>query len=118
MSPIPVGFRYFLHEIGPMTRNPERDTECSRVVRARSPSLALTGMESLICVLHLPELNELNELSCNVLTYCKVLCYFNQGKVKGEVSDKVRSRDSRARGDKGSGVRLQKLRHRKCSGEI
>ena len=45
-------------------------------------------------------------------------CYFNQGKVKGEVSDKVRSRDSRARGVKGSGVRLQKLRHRICSGEI
>jgi hypothetical protein len=39
MSPIPVGFRYFLHEIGPMTRNPERDTERSRVVRARSPAL-------------------------------------------------------------------------------
>src|SRR5271155_2038055 len=39
MSPIPVGFRDFLHEIGPMTRNPERDTERSRVVRARSPSL-------------------------------------------------------------------------------
>src|SRR5271170_4936781 len=39
MSPFPVGFRYFLHEIGPMTRNPERDTERSRVVRARSPSL-------------------------------------------------------------------------------
>ena len=39
MSPIPVGFRYFVHEIGPMTRNPERDTERSRVVRARSPSL-------------------------------------------------------------------------------
>ena len=39
MSPIPVGLRYLLHEIGPMTRNPERDTERSRVVRARSPSL-------------------------------------------------------------------------------
>src|SRR5271154_3619780 len=42
MSPIPVGFRYFLHEIGPMTRNPERDTERSRVVRARNPSLLVT----------------------------------------------------------------------------
>jgi hypothetical protein len=39
MSPIPVEFRYFVHEIDPMTRNPERDTERSQVVRARSPSL-------------------------------------------------------------------------------
>src|SRR5436190_20046233 len=39
LSPISVGFRYLLHEIGPMTRNPERDTERSQVVRARSPSL-------------------------------------------------------------------------------
>src|SRR5437667_12868873 len=39
LSPISVGFRYLLHEIGPMTRNPERDTERSQVVHARSPSL-------------------------------------------------------------------------------
>src|SRR5438034_8906471 len=39
LSPISVGLRYLLHEIGPMTRNPERDTERSQVVRARSPSL-------------------------------------------------------------------------------
>src|SRR5438045_8071258 len=39
LSPISVGFRYLLHEIGPMTRNPERDTERSQVVCARSPSL-------------------------------------------------------------------------------
>ena len=48
MSPIPVGFRDFLHEIGPMTRNPERDTERSRVVRARSPSLLEAELLSLI----------------------------------------------------------------------
>jgi hypothetical protein len=34
-----AGFQLALDEIGPMTRNPERDTERSRVVRARSPSL-------------------------------------------------------------------------------
>src|SRR5438552_1931639 len=43
LSPISVGFRYLLHEIGPMTRNPERDTERSQVVRARSPSLPVPG---------------------------------------------------------------------------
>src|SRR5436190_10427510 len=43
LSPISVGFRYLLHEIGPMTRNPERDTERSQVVRARSPSLHPNG---------------------------------------------------------------------------
>jgi hypothetical protein len=32
-------FQLALDEIGLMTRNPERDTERSRVVRARSPSL-------------------------------------------------------------------------------
>src|SRR5438046_10608925 len=41
LSPISVGLRYLLHEIGPMTRNPERDTERSQVVRARSPSLVM-----------------------------------------------------------------------------
>jgi hypothetical protein len=35
-------FQLALDEIGPMTRNPERDTERSRVVRARSPSLTGT----------------------------------------------------------------------------
>ena len=40
LRPITAGFREALDEIGPMTRNPERDTERSRVVRARSPSLA------------------------------------------------------------------------------
>ena len=34
-------FQLALDEIGPMTRNPERDTERSRVVRARSPSLVV-----------------------------------------------------------------------------
>jgi len=38
-SPFTVGYQLALYEIGPMTRNPERDTERSRVVRARSPSL-------------------------------------------------------------------------------
>jgi len=36
-----------LHEIGPMTRNPERDTERSRVVRARSPSLVVLQARSI-----------------------------------------------------------------------
>src|SRR5439155_27039635 len=48
LSPISVGLRYLLHEIGPMTRNPERDTERSQVVRARSPSLSITWW-SLFC---------------------------------------------------------------------
>ena len=39
MSPFTAGFQLAFDEIGPMTRNPERDTEHSRVVRARSPSL-------------------------------------------------------------------------------
>ena len=42
LNPFPVGFQLALDEIGPMTRNPERDTERSRVVRARSPSLPIT----------------------------------------------------------------------------
>ena len=37
-----VGFQLAVAEIGPMTRNSERDTERSRVVRARSPSLLRT----------------------------------------------------------------------------
>src|SRR5437762_4572631 len=46
LSPISVGLRYLLHEIGPMTRNPERDTERSQVVRARSPSLIRAQIQS------------------------------------------------------------------------
>ena len=41
ISPFTAGFQLALDEIGPMTRNPERDTERSRVVHARSPSLFL-----------------------------------------------------------------------------
>src|SRR5438046_4513670 len=48
LSPISVGFRYLLHEIGPMTRNPERDTERSQVVRAQSPSLAMMFLWMLV----------------------------------------------------------------------
>ena len=39
LNPFTAAFQLGLDEIGPMTRNPERDTERSRVVRARSPSL-------------------------------------------------------------------------------
>ena len=39
-----VGFRHLLHEISPpMDRNPERDTDRSRVVRDRSPSLVFVS---------------------------------------------------------------------------
>ena len=40
LNPFTVGFQLALHEIGPVSRNPERDTERSRVVPARSPSLS------------------------------------------------------------------------------
>jgi hypothetical protein len=43
LNPFTAAFQLALDEIGPMTRNPERDTERSRVVRARGPSLS-TGM--------------------------------------------------------------------------
>ena len=41
VSPFTVEFQEALDEIGPMTRNPERDTERSWVVLAWSPSLVL-----------------------------------------------------------------------------
>src|SRR5271155_4822799 len=39
LNPFTVVFQLALHEIGPVSRNPQRDTERSRVVPARSPSL-------------------------------------------------------------------------------
>jgi hypothetical protein len=36
-----AGFQLALGAIGPVSRNPERDTERTRVVRARSPSLCV-----------------------------------------------------------------------------
>ena len=41
LNPFTAAFQLGLDEIGPMTPNPERDTERSRVVRARSPSLVV-----------------------------------------------------------------------------
>jgi hypothetical protein len=40
LNPITVGYQLALHEIGPVSRNPERDTQRSPVVRAWSLSLA------------------------------------------------------------------------------
>ena len=40
-----AGFRHLLHEISPMDRNPERDTDRSRVVRDRSPSLFVSDIQ-------------------------------------------------------------------------
>ena len=37
--PFTVGYQLALHLIGPMTQNPERETERTQVVLARSPSL-------------------------------------------------------------------------------
>ena len=39
LNPFTAGFQLTPDEIGPMTRNPERDTERSRVVRARLAGL-------------------------------------------------------------------------------
>src|SRR5271168_4347228 len=61
--PISVGLRYFLHEIGPMTRNPERDTERSRVVHARSPSL-LSSLASISSPAFLEFIGRLPTLPC------------------------------------------------------
>ena len=46
--PFTVGYQLALHPIGPMTRNPERESERTQVVLARSPSLVedvITGGE-------------------------------------------------------------------------
>jgi hypothetical protein len=44
LNPFTAAFQLALDGIGPMTRNPERDTERSRIVRARGPSLVRTDL--------------------------------------------------------------------------
>src|SRR5271170_6232652 len=48
LNPFMAGFQLALDEIGPMTRNPERDTERSQVVLAWSPSLISTRHPQLL----------------------------------------------------------------------
>jgi len=46
--PFTAGYQLALHPIGPMTQNPEQETERTQVVLARSPSLVedvITGGE-------------------------------------------------------------------------
>jgi hypothetical protein len=71
-----------------MTRNPERDTERSRVVRARSPSLVVGFENVAVCASH-PPIGGTRELGGKIIGSCFpfILQYQSTSFISTDVKD-------------------------------